>query len=167
MIGGRSALWRPSAAGGTSWSSWRRSGPSTRPGPCRVTRWRRPPAWPCFPSWKTPRYKDLADVGGPSRRRAGGRRRRRPGWSRPGPGGRTAGRRSSSGPAPSPTTRAPGHRRPPGLYPAVMHGLLERGVAIAPGPYEVLFPSLAHSDTDLERTVEAFGEACPPGSSPL
>ena len=45
-----------------------------------------------------------------------------------------------------------------GLYPAVMHGLLERGVAIAPGAYEVLFPSLAHTDADLERTVAVFGE---------
>jgi glutamate-1-semialdehyde 2,1-aminomutase len=40
-----------------------------------------------------------------------------------------------------------------------MHGLLERGVAIAPGAYEVFFPSLAHSDADLALTVEAFGEA--------
>ena len=46
-----------------------------------------------------------------------------------------------------------------GLYPALMRGLLERGIAIAPGPYEVLFPSLAHTGADLERTVEAFGEA--------
>jgi glutamate-1-semialdehyde 2,1-aminomutase len=46
-----------------------------------------------------------------------------------------------------------------GRYPALMHGLLERGVAIAPGAYEVLFPSLAHTDADLERTVEAFGAA--------
>jgi glutamate-1-semialdehyde 2,1-aminomutase len=46
-----------------------------------------------------------------------------------------------------------------GLYPALMHGLLERGVAIAPGPYEVLFPSLAHTDADLESTVEVFGHA--------
>ena len=46
-----------------------------------------------------------------------------------------------------------------GLYPPIMHGLLERGVAIAPGPYEVLFLSLAHSEADLERTVEAFGQA--------
>jgi glutamate-1-semialdehyde 2,1-aminomutase len=45
-----------------------------------------------------------------------------------------------------------------GRYPALMHGLLERGVAIAPGAYEVFFPSLAHSDADLARTVEAFGE---------
>jgi glutamate-1-semialdehyde 2,1-aminomutase len=45
-----------------------------------------------------------------------------------------------------------------GLYPGLMHGLLERGVAIAPGAYEVIFPSLAHDDDDLARTVEAFGE---------
>ena len=45
-----------------------------------------------------------------------------------------------------------------GRYAPLMHGLLERGVAIAPGAYEVLFPSLAHGDADLARTVEAFGE---------
>lgn len=43
-----------------------------------------------------------------------------------------------------------------GLYPWLMRGLLEQGVAIAPGPYEVMFPSLAHSEEDLELTVEAF-----------
>ncbi len=46
-----------------------------------------------------------------------------------------------------------------GLYPGLMHGLLDRGVAIAPGAYEVLFPSLAHSDDDYERAVAAFAEA--------
>ncbi|MGH9078415.1 MAG: glutamate-1-semialdehyde 2,1-aminomutase [Acidimicrobiales bacterium] len=46
-----------------------------------------------------------------------------------------------------------------GLYPGLMHGLLDRGVAIAPGAYEVLFPSLAHTDGDLEMTVEAFAGA--------
>ena len=45
-----------------------------------------------------------------------------------------------------------------GRYAPLMHGLLERGVAIAPGAFEVFFPSLAHSDEDLARTVEAFGE---------
>ena len=45
-----------------------------------------------------------------------------------------------------------------GLYPPVMRGLLGRGVAIAPGPYEMLFPSLAHGEAELERTVEAFSE---------
>jgi glutamate-1-semialdehyde 2,1-aminomutase len=44
-----------------------------------------------------------------------------------------------------------------GRYPGLMHGLLERGVAIAPGAYEIFFPSLAHTDADMERTVEAFG----------
>jgi glutamate-1-semialdehyde 2,1-aminomutase len=43
-----------------------------------------------------------------------------------------------------------------GLYPPVMRGLLAEGVAIAPGPYEVLFPSLAHGQAELERTVAAF-----------
>ncbi len=46
-----------------------------------------------------------------------------------------------------------------GRYPALMHGLLDRGVAVAPGAYEVLFPSLAHSDADYEATVEAFAAA--------
>ena len=46
-----------------------------------------------------------------------------------------------------------------GRYPALMHGLLDRGVAIAPGAYEVMFPSLAHSDADFEATVEAFAAA--------
>jgi glutamate-1-semialdehyde 2,1-aminomutase len=43
-----------------------------------------------------------------------------------------------------------------GRYPPLMHGLLERGVAIAPGAYEILFPSLAHDDADLAATVDAF-----------
>jgi glutamate-1-semialdehyde 2,1-aminomutase len=48
-----------------------------------------------------------------------------------------------------------------GRFPPLMHGLLDRGVAIAPGAYEVMFPSLAHSDDDFERTVAAFAEASP------
>ena len=46
-----------------------------------------------------------------------------------------------------------------GRYPPLFHALLDRGVALAPGAYEVLFPSLAHDDADLRRTVEAAGEA--------
>jgi glutamate-1-semialdehyde aminotransferase len=30
---------------------------------------------------------------------------------------------------------------------------------MAPGPYEVLFPSAAHSESDIEKTVEAVREA--------
>jgi glutamate-1-semialdehyde 2,1-aminomutase len=36
--------------------------------------------------------------------------------------------------------------------------MLERGVALAPGAYEILFTSLAHSDADLARTAEAAAE---------
>ncbi len=43
-----------------------------------------------------------------------------------------------------------------GLYPPIMRGLLSEGVAIAPGPYEVLFPSLAHGPVELESTVAAL-----------
>jgi glutamate-1-semialdehyde 2,1-aminomutase len=46
-----------------------------------------------------------------------------------------------------------------GLYPAFFHAMLERGVALAPGSYEILFVSLAHSDDDLATTVEKAAEA--------
>jgi glutamate-1-semialdehyde 2,1-aminomutase len=46
-----------------------------------------------------------------------------------------------------------------GLYPKVFHALLERGVALAPGPYEVFFPSLAHTDEVVDSTVEAAVQA--------
>ena len=39
-----------------------------------------------------------------------------------------------------------------------MRGMLAGGVALAPGPYEVMFPSLAHGEAELERTLEVFGE---------
>ncbi len=42
-----------------------------------------------------------------------------------------------------------------GHYPAFFHGMLERGVAFAPGPWEVMFASLAHSDEDLRHTIDA------------
>jgi glutamate-1-semialdehyde 2,1-aminomutase len=45
-----------------------------------------------------------------------------------------------------------------GRYPAFFHGMLSRGIALAPGPYEVMFPSLAHSDDDVRITLEAAAE---------
>ncbi|MET1000811.1 MAG: glutamate-1-semialdehyde 2,1-aminomutase [Acidimicrobiia bacterium] len=39
------------------------------------------------------------------------------------------------------------------------HGLLERGVYVAPSGYETLFPSLAHTDDDIERTIKAAVDA--------
>jgi glutamate-1-semialdehyde 2,1-aminomutase len=46
-----------------------------------------------------------------------------------------------------------------GLYRTFFHAMLERGVALAPGAYEIMFVSLAHSDADLEYCVEMAGEA--------
>jgi glutamate-1-semialdehyde 2,1-aminomutase len=41
-----------------------------------------------------------------------------------------------------------------GLYAPFFHAMLSRGVAMAPGAYEAMFPSLAHDDNDLRRTAE-------------
>jgi glutamate-1-semialdehyde 2,1-aminomutase len=46
-----------------------------------------------------------------------------------------------------------------GLYGAFFHEMLQRGVALAPGAYEIFFVSLAHTKEDLERTVSIAGEA--------
>ncbi len=40
-------------------------------------------------------------------------------------------------------------------YGAYFRGLLDRGVYVAPSPYECLFPSLAHGDDEIDRTIEA------------
>lgn len=45
-----------------------------------------------------------------------------------------------------------------GRYPTFFHGMLDRGIAFAPGPWEVFFPSLAHTDGDIDRTVEVAAE---------
>ncbi|MDE3064104.1 MAG: glutamate-1-semialdehyde 2,1-aminomutase [Acidobacteriota bacterium] len=46
-----------------------------------------------------------------------------------------------------------------GLYAPFFHAMLERGVALAPGAYEILFVSLAHRDADLDLAVNAAAEA--------
>ncbi len=46
-----------------------------------------------------------------------------------------------------------------GTYGRFFHAMLRRGVALAPGPYEVMFPGLAHDEGVLARVVEAAGEA--------
>jgi glutamate-1-semialdehyde 2,1-aminomutase len=46
-----------------------------------------------------------------------------------------------------------------GLYQKFFHALLRRGVAMAPGAYEILFVSMAHSDADLALAVDAMAES--------
>jgi glutamate-1-semialdehyde 2,1-aminomutase len=45
------------------------------------------------------------------------------------------------------------------VYAAFFHALLDRGVAIAPGAYEVLFPGLAHTKDELERVADIASAA--------
>ena len=46
-----------------------------------------------------------------------------------------------------------------GLYPRLFRSMLDRGVALAPGPYEVAFPSMAHGEAELDRTLDVASEA--------
>ena len=43
-------------------------------------------------------------------------------------------------------------------YGALFRHLLERGIYVAPSQFEAMFVSLAHSDEDVDRTVEAVAE---------
>lgn len=46
-----------------------------------------------------------------------------------------------------------------GAYAAFFHAMLSRGIALAPGPYEVAFPGLAHSDECIDRVLEVATSA--------
>jgi glutamate-1-semialdehyde 2,1-aminomutase len=45
------------------------------------------------------------------------------------------------------------------LYARFFHEMLERGIALPPSPFEALFPSLAHSKEELERTADLAAAA--------
>ncbi|MEM9520102.1 MAG: glutamate-1-semialdehyde 2,1-aminomutase [Actinomycetota bacterium] len=45
-----------------------------------------------------------------------------------------------------------------GVYARFFHGMLELGIALAPGAYEAIFPSLAHGDAEIEATIDACAE---------
>ena len=64
--------------------------------------------------------------------------------------------------AEAPVTAWPGAKEAAetGLFARLFRALLDRQVALAPGPYEVLFPSLAHDDAVVDATVERFAAAC-------
>jgi glutamate-1-semialdehyde 2,1-aminomutase len=44
-------------------------------------------------------------------------------------------------------------------YSAFFHAMLRRGIAFAPGPYEVAFPGVAHDDAVIDRVVDAAHDA--------
>ncbi len=45
------------------------------------------------------------------------------------------------------------------LYAALFHALLDNGVAIAPGAYEVMFPGLTHTESIIGQIVDAAAKA--------
>ena len=46
-----------------------------------------------------------------------------------------------------------------GRYVPLFHGMLDRGVALAPGAYEIMFPGLAHGAEEIDKTIEAAAAA--------
>ena len=44
------------------------------------------------------------------------------------------------------------------IYPRFFQGMLQRGIYLAPSPYEAAFTSTAHTQKDLDTTVSAFGD---------
>ncbi len=47
------------------------------------------------------------------------------------------------------------------LYSRFFHGMLDRGIALAPGPYEAMFPGLAHTSTEIDATIAAAASVAP------
>ena len=46
-----------------------------------------------------------------------------------------------------------------GVYPKFFHACLDRGLALAPGAYEILFPGLAHTDDVIDESIEIMADA--------
>ncbi len=44
-------------------------------------------------------------------------------------------------------------------YAAFFRAMLDRDIYLAPSPFETMFPSLAHTDADIDRTIEAAADA--------
>lgn len=44
-------------------------------------------------------------------------------------------------------------------YARFFHAMLERGVFLAPSAFESIFPSLAHTDADIDRTIDLAADA--------
>ena len=61
--------------------------------------------------------------------------------------------------ADTPTDYPSARRTDIARYAAFFHAMLERGVAMAPGAYEVMFPGLAHTDEVIDAVGAIAGEA--------
>ena len=129
-------------------AAWPRSGPCTRPARCPGTRWRRRPGWPRWAELDDELYDDAGGPGRaawapawPTRSAPPASRSPCPWWAR------CVGLHFSATPAVDyDTARTTDTAR----YAAFFHAMLRRGVALAPGPYEVAFPGLAHDDAVID-----------------
>jgi glutamate-1-semialdehyde 2,1-aminomutase len=45
------------------------------------------------------------------------------------------------------------------LFGKLHREMLKRGIYLAPSPFEAGFTSLAHSDEEIDRTIEAFDQS--------
>ncbi len=68
--------------------------------------------------------------------------------------------------AAAPTNYAEARTTDEARYAALFHALLGRGVALAPGAYEVMFPGLAHDDAVVDRIIEIAGDAAAAVAAP-
>ncbi|MGZ4142984.1 MAG: hypothetical protein ACXVQY_10770, partial [Actinomycetota bacterium] len=50
-------------------------------------------------------------------------------------------------------------RQSAGAYARFFHGMLDRGIHLAPGAFEAWFVSAAHTDADVAATVGAMTDA--------
>ncbi|HUQ62968.1 MAG TPA: glutamate-1-semialdehyde 2,1-aminomutase [Acidimicrobiales bacterium] len=61
--------------------------------------------------------------------------------------------------ASAPTNQTEAKAADGACYASFFHEMLDRGVALPPSPFEALFPSLAHTKDDLERTADLAAAA--------
>jgi glutamate-1-semialdehyde 2,1-aminomutase len=61
--------------------------------------------------------------------------------------------------ADAPTDYPSAQRTDTARYAAFFHAMLDRGVALAPGAYEVMFPGLAHTDAVIDEVLAAASDA--------
>ena len=132
---------------------WPRSGPCTRRAPCRGTRSPRPRGSP----------RSACSTTTPTRRSSHARRGSPRGLDRAfADAGIDVPRRPASHrwwactSATGPTDYDGARRTDEAAYAALFHAPARRGVAIAPGAYEVMFPGLAHTDDVLDRRSSSW-----------
>ena len=147
----------PTAAGASSWSRSPRPARSTRPARCREIRSPWPRRWPRWRGWTRAAYVAAGRAHRPAGRRSAPRRPLRPGCR-------------------SPCSACPGLLTPffcaapvrsyadaaacdLDAYGACCRALLARGVYPPASQFEAWFPSLAHTEADIELTLAAAAQA--------